>query len=229
MSYIEDLAKEMFEEENLDADEFDVEDGYNGFETVVPGTLARVVPIHGYSPEYGIADNMVTAYELAVAILKQDFEYEPELFDVKFLTYYVDEDKLRNDLLPDVSSAIYDDLEYEMERDLEDVAERVGIDVEKYENEDYDVDEEALKAAVMDNLDDYAREEAESLLSDPYEYIKDMFGDEEAAKWVVEHGYIDEDRMIEDAISSDGIGHFLGTYDGSIEELPSGGVYWRTN
>ena len=39
----------------------------------------------------------------------------------------------------------------------------------------------------------------------------------------------DIDAAAEEAVSVDGAGHFLSSYDGSTSETKSGLVYWRTN
>ena len=50
------------------------------------------------------------AESLAVAVVRQDLESEPELFEMSFLERHIDTDRLRRDLTSDVESMVYDAL-----------------------------------------------------------------------------------------------------------------------
>ena len=60
-------------------------------------------------------------------------------------------------------------------------------------------------------------------------YLRDVFGDQDAAKQAIRIAGIDTDAAAEDAIAADGAGHFLSSYDGEVHDLPHGGQYWRHN
>ena len=58
----------------------------------------------------------------------------------------------------------------------------------------------------------------------------DLFGDEnEFKKWLKKHDAINLDRVAEEAISWDGVPHFIATYDGNEVELPNGLYAYRLN
>lgn len=77
--------------------------------------------------------------------------------------------------------------------------------------------------------DDWITEKAEEILKDPVDYLADIYGKDGALKEAIRIAGIDEQEAAEDAVSADGIGHFLAGYDGDLRDLSSGGVYWRHN
>ena len=77
--------------------------------------------------------------------------------------------------------------------------------------------------------DQMAEEMTEEHLEDPMQYLRDIYGDQEATKEAIRIAGIDIDEASEDAISQDGWQHFLARYDGNSNELESGFTYWRTN
>jgi len=65
-------------------------------------------------------------------------------------------------------------------------------------------------------------------LRDPMQYLDDICGDDAAAQAIKIAG-IDVEAAAEDAVDTDGAGHFLSIYDGETHETKSGLVYWRAN
>jgi hypothetical protein len=57
----------------------------------------------------------------------------------------------------------------------------------------------------------------------------DNFGDEEAFKLVLDNNLIDIQSASENAVYTDGIAHFLSSYDGEQIDLSNGHVAYRTN
>jgi hypothetical protein len=98
-----------------DADDLKIEEdgGLAGFGE---GTVYRISTGRG-GREWLVAQDTDTAYKLAVAVVKQDLESEPEIFNKDFLESHIDTDRLRRDLHSDVHSSNYDRLE---EMDAED-------------------------------------------------------------------------------------------------------------
>jgi len=104
----------------------------------------------------------------------------------------------------------------------------MDIDTEDFEDEEGEIDEARLEVHLKDKLDDYIERYVNDVLADPVEYLEDIYGDE-AIKKALEWGGIGYEKAADEAVNIDGPGHFLSGYDGEIRELPSGGVYWRTN
>ena len=170
--------------------------------------------------EYHVAKNHDQAYALAVEVVKQDLEQEPELFNKDFIERHINTDKLREELESDVVDHRIEDLTEMAENEKEDFWEewkRAGLRLPKGEREPTGAEIEEL-----------AQKQAESELEDPMRYLEDIYGDEAAAK-AIEIAGIDIDAAADDAVDTDGWEHFLARYDGNSHETDSGLVYWRVN
>ena len=170
--------------------------------------------------EYHVAKNHDQAYALAVEVVKQDLEQEPELFNKDFIERHINTDKLREELESDVVDHRIEDLTEMAENEKEDFWEewkRAGLRLPKGEREPTGAEIEEL-----------AQKQAESQLEDPMRYLEDIYGDEAAAKAIKIAG-IDVDAAADDAVDTDGWEHFLARYDGNSHETVSGLIYWRVN
>jgi hypothetical protein len=175
--------------------------------------------------EYHVAQNYDQAYALAVAVVKQDLEQEPELFNKDFIESHINTDKLRDELKGDSLNSRIDDLTYEAERNPENFW-------KDYEREGFDAPEEdedgERPEPTSTEIEELAEKQIEVELEDPMRYLEDIYGDE-AAKHAIEIASIDIDAAAEDAVDTDGWEHFLARYDGNSHETGSGLVYWRVN
>lgn len=200
-------ANELFREEDLDPEDFQAETHYLSGIWIQPIGQA-------WGPEFVLVESYDEAIKMAEEKVREDLENEPELFNKDWLIHYIREDKLRGAL--DEINSIYDDLAYEIDLRPEDAAEQMDVDPDDFIDQDGYIDETALRVHLTDMLDDYAEREARARRD---EYIK------KAINW----GGIDYFKAAENAVNTDGPGHFLAHYDGEIRELPSGAVYFRTN
>ena len=156
--------------------------------------------------------------------MRQDLEEYPENFNQDWLQSHIDLDHLRNTLRDDTYNSNYDyanDIRDE-DRFVEE-AEGFGIDIPKPEDPAEDVE-------ITDQMvQDFADKLTDQQLEDPISYLEDMYSKEEAAKKAIEWGGIDIEAATKEAVATDGWPHFLSGYDGNSTDLPSGGVYWRTD
>jgi hypothetical protein len=207
--------------------------------------------------DYMIFPDVDTAESFARALVMNDLENEPEIFDKSWLDRHVDEDKLRDILSSDVENDIRENpgsYGYEGrwrvtltgpngERELvpgdfldEGDADDAGQDAidEKNANleegeEEWQYNSEEIPADEDDNIDSWASDKAEELLKDPVEYLNDIYGEKGAANYISEWGCLDLDAAADDAIATDGWQHFVASYDGNSHDLPGGGVWVRHN
>ena len=209
-----DVAKALLD---ADSEDMSIEEdrGMSGFGE---GTVYR---IEWEGEEYHVAENYDQAYALAVAVVKQDLEQEPEIFDKDFIESHINTDKLRDELMSDVIDHRIDDLTEMAENEKEDFWEewkREGLKLPKEERE-----------PTQNEIEELAQKQAETELEDPMQYLEDSVGREDAGKEAIRIAGIDINAAADDAVDTDGWEHFLARYDGHSHETASGLVYWRVN
>lgn len=223
----EAVLAEVCKELDIDPEDAEIEED-RGLTSFREGT---VYTISVGRKEYAVAENEDAAHELAIAMVTQDLEEEPEIFNQSFIESHIDTKKLARELRSDVHSERYDYYEDLAESDPEefwDEAERHDMEVPEAEV-DEDGNEGDLpepKSADVDKLADLATDE---LLKDPMEYLEDIYGKEDSLKQAIEIAGVDIEAAAKEAVAADGEGHFLSSYDGETHETKNGLVYWRTN
>lgn len=173
--------------------------------------------------EYTWISSEEEAERIALEIVKNDLESEPEIFNQDWLQGFLsitDADK-RMIASEEADSRVGDMSD-------EDVIEQAGMEDEYEEASDDDKDQviENAKEAVREKISD----EMESKLDDPIGYFVDEQGiytvqDLMKQPWVS----IDIESAADDALRSDGWEHFLSRYDGNYETTSDGVVYFREN
>lgn len=254
------IKKVMARELDIDASELTVEED-RGASSFGVGTFYEVSLGGSHGKSWTVALSEDAAHELAIAMVKQNLEYEPELFNQSFIESHIDIKHLRSELLPDVQNHRYEDLKEEADRrpleflkdnDL-DIPEPTEAQMRKHAEAMSDDDtpgesaEEIYRRLLEGDAEDrwieigdepsvsdrdieaLAEQQAEEQLRDPMSYLEDIYGREDAVKQAIRIAGIDVNEAAEDAVSQDGEGHFLSSYDGHMREAPGGFVYWRTN
>jgi hypothetical protein len=208
----------------------------------------------GHKTFYVVRDSDVEE-ELAKAIVKQDLESEPEIFNRDFIESHINIDRLRRELMSDVEEGLNENMNDEASRNPIEFMKDNDIDIpepsdaklrkhaEDMSDESDSAEEIYKRLKDMDAEDQWSEigeepevpdreienvieETAKAQLRDPMDYLRDIYGDE-AAKRAIEIAGIDIDAAVDEAVSTDGAGHFLSTYDGSTNEGPDGIVWWR--
>lgn len=231
---MESVAAEMAHVLDVPVEDINIKEAsnYGGF---INDTIYEID--FGGTKEFYVVRDSDAEEALALAIVKQDLESEPELFNQSFIESMIDTDKLRSELMSDVENMAREDLDEEVKngrpRDIERILEEAdneGINVEKYRNVDGDLvapDDGEIDDSILDSL---AETRAKDRLRDPMEYLEDIYGKgEDAVKQAITIAGIDIDKAAQQAIRDDGAEHFLSSYDGTTSETPSGMVWWRTN
>lgn len=159
--------------------------------------------------EYNIIRDEDEAIKIALDIVRQDLEDEPELFDQNWLSnfiYITDVDKRM--LIADEESVI-----------------REGVK-EEAESEEFETNKEKkewIKNEVNGRLEDFI-----DGLDNPIEYFVEEVGiysleDLMKQPWI----QINIDEATEDAVRIDGFARYLSLYDGSYETTKDGLVYFK--
>jgi hypothetical protein len=220
------VLAEMSKALDIDPDELKIRDDRSGF-----SVQAYEITIKGGKKEWKVVASEDDERELALEIVKQDLEKEPEIFNKDFIESHIDMDRLKSELHSDVLDMRIDDL---TEMDTDDFWkewEREGNNLPEdvyEENEDEDEQGDA-REPTHSEIEELAQSQADDQLKDPMDYLSDIYGREDAVKKAIEIAGIDIDAAAEDAVDTDGAAHFLSSYDGHSTTTKSGLVYWRTN
>jgi len=222
----EAVLAEIAHELDLDPGELSIKEE-RGLTSFGAGTVYAITIRGGGHKEWNVVESTDQERELALEVVKQDLEQEPEIFNQDFLERHINEERLRRDL--------YDDVHSMRLEDLTDLANRNPDDFwREYEGEGLDApeeDEDGERREPTDReIEDLAERQAEDRLRDPMEYLEDVYGRrEDATKEAIRIAGIDINAAAEDAVDTDGPHHFLAHYDGQSYETDSGLVYWRAN
>ena len=213
------VLAEMAKELDIDPDELKIQDDRSGFSVQAYEIMIK----GGKQKEWKVVASEDDERELALEIVKQDLDDQPEIFNKDFIESHIDIDRLRRDLESDVQSNIEERLRDERPNDFWKEYERAGFDAPE---EDEDGEREDPDDSHIEEL---AEQQTEEMLKDPMDYLADIYGREDAVKQAIEIAGIDINAAAEDAVDTDGAAHFLSSYDGQSYTTKGGLVYWRTN
>jgi hypothetical protein len=223
-----DVARALGE----DPDDLEIEEesGLTGFGA---GTVYSITVRGGRNKEWQVVEDEDAERALAVAVVTQDLEEEPGLFDPGFIEHHIDKDKLREELHADTLNARIDDLSHTGSShpdEFWDEWEREGLELPEHADPAEHEDDEDFEQPEPDDseVEQLAEKQVAEQLRDPMQYLEEVYGDEAAAR-AIEIAGIDVEEAAEEAVDTDGPQHFLARYDGQSHATRAGLVYWRSN
>jgi hypothetical protein len=219
------VLREFCQAEDCEPSHCSIEEdrGLRGFGV---GTYYQITREHDH--DYTVAKDADSMRDLAIEIVKQDLESEPELFNKDFIENNIDTDKLRDALRSDVEDGNRDYAKDIGAERFWKEADGRGIDIPDDVQEARDAGDDPRKPSDAE-IDAFAEDMTTDQLQDPMGYLDDIYGREEAVAQAIKIAGIDVDRAAEEAVDADGPEHFVAHYDGKSHETKSGFVYWRTN
>jgi hypothetical protein len=178
--------------------------------------------------EWLIAEDYDAAERVALNKVEEDLRNEPELFTPSWLEGHIDKDYLRDQLYDDVLNYNYDYYVDIADEDDDEFINRQRLEL--YEG-DYITEEEAKDPNfdTTDAIEKAAEDKTQENLEDPLDYFREIYNENEALEQAIKIGRIDIEAAAEDAVSIDGVAHFLSGYDGNEIELSSGAYAYRIN
>ena len=220
------VRDEMAHELDLDPDNLKIKD-VSQHRLTGGGTLYEITIKGGkHGKEWCVVENDDQEREMALEIVKQDLEHEPEIFNQNFIESHIDTERLRRDLHGDVLNMRIEDLTDEASRRPDrfwDAYDRMGLESPE-EDEDGNRPE-----PTPEEVEELAELQTDEQLKDPMSYLEDIYGKEDAVAQAIKIAGIDIDAAAEEAVDTDGPAHFLSSYDGKSYTTKSGLVYWRAN
>ena len=180
--------------------------------------------------EYRVFKTEDDAEELAVEQIREDMEESPENFNTDFLVPYIDGGDFFKEALDEMNYSYAEDIASESDSKYANrlIAELVENGL---------MDEDDAESDNAEELADNYKDDFVSLMTDSQldegnnglDYFISNFGEEETYKMVRDNNLIDIDSASRDAVNSDGIAHFLSSYDGETLYLSDDYVAYRVN
>lgn len=132
-----------------DPDDLKIDDTGRGFSSFGTDTF-YYIQTSGGRRGWVVARSYDAMEEVALAVVKQDLESEPELFDQDLIESHINVERLRRDLYSDLHAAHMDDFNEMSERDIFREAAHFGVDTEEYVTTDEDGIKQAIKIGGID-------------------------------------------------------------------------------
>ena len=200
----------------VDMDDLVVENSNNNHYTASNGDAEFIV--------YKTEDD---ARERAIERVKEDLEENPEYFSKDWLMNYIDGKDFFTEVYNEWNESYANDIESEdsdkyANRLIEEMVENGIVSSEEAKEDDFDAED--YKDAFVELMTSNQMWEDNGL-----EHYIDNFGEEQAFKVVSDNNLIDIDKASESAVDTDGVAHFLSSYDGEQIDLSNGHVAYRTN
>jgi len=172
------------------------------------------------------------AYAYAIKTVRHDLESEPEIFTQDWLKNFVNEERLK-DAIGDPNAEWEDDVRNLYYEDLLDkMVEEGWVEDDDLvffkQNGDKRIETKNRAAALNVYREDYI-EQRKPPAPDPWEWLEDIYGREDAIKQAIEMAGIDYDAAAKSAVDTDGTAHFLAHYDHNERVLECGAFVYRTN
>ena len=185
--------------------------------------------VEGDSAEYRVFETYANAYDTAIEQVREDLEENPDYFNQDWLMNWVDVDDTIENILEEYYRSYADDIAFEDDSTYNNrlISEMVANGL-MTEEEATSEDADDIAEDNVDNLVDlYVEENMEG--DKGVEWYISNFGQDDFRDLVIDNNLIDISGASEDAVDTDGVAHFLSSYDGEEIELDNDVVAYRTN
>lgn len=231
-NWVDVALREFCEDQHYDLTDLEIDEnwGQGDYDSNDPESTTKFKVDVG-NEEWLFFKSEDEAESYALEIVRNDLESEPEIFSQDWLRQFVDEDRLRNAIGDpyeewenDVRNLDYEDL---LDKMVEEGYVEDDDAVFFKKNGDKRIENPVRVKALNKIMEDYIEREKPSW--EPWDWLEDIYGKEDAQKQAIEMVGIDVDEAAKSAVATDGWPHFIARYDGHSHSLENGGVYCRTN
>jgi hypothetical protein len=185
--------------------------------------------VEGDSAEYRVFETYANAYNTALEQVREDLEENPDYFNQDWLFNWIDMDDTLENILDEYYRSYAEDIANEDDSKYNSrlIAEMVESGL-MTEDEATSEDADNIAEDNIDNFVDlYVEENMQGDKGEEW-YISN-FGQDDFRNFIIDNNLIDISGASEDAIDTDGVAHFLSSYDGEEIELDNDVVAYRTN
>jgi hypothetical protein len=207
------------------------ETGYDDLEITIVSNDGNEFYATDENAEYRVFKTEDDAEETAIQQVREDLEENPEYFNQDWLMNYIDGRDFFEEALTEMNDSYVQDIESETyktkyaNRLIDELVENGLMDEDDAESENAEELADDLKYDYVTLLTQEKLEEG----NDGLDYFINNFGEEETYKMVMDNNLIDIQEASQDAVQTDGIGHFLSSYDGETLYLSDDCVAYRIN
>jgi len=231
-NWVDVALRQFAEEERINLTDIEIDDNWGQGDYDADNLEATTrFKVDANGQEFLIFKSEEVAEEYALEIVRNDLESEPELFAQDWLRGFVDEAKLRNAIgdpyeewEDDVRNLYYEDL---LDKMVEEGYVQNDDTVFFKKNTDKRIENPVRVKALNKYMEDYIEKEKPTW--EPWQWLEDLYGKDEAQKQAIEMAGIDVDKAAKDAVATDGWPHFVARYDGNSHPLENDAIYCRTN
>jgi hypothetical protein len=206
------------------------ETGYDDLEITMVANSGNEFYASNGNEEYRVFKDEGSAFLVAEDEVRDDMEEYPENFNQDFVIKYIDGRDFFENAIREHCKSYAEDIKSESDSVYANrlIAEMVENGI--MEEDDALSDEgEELAEERIDDFVELLTEEALNEGNDGFDYFVNSFGKDFALKLVIDNNLIDIYRASKDAVETDGIAHFLSSYDGETLYLSNDYVAYRTN
>jgi hypothetical protein len=181
--------------------------------------------------EYRVFITEEDAENIAVEQVTEDLQANPDYFNQDWLMNYIDGRDFFEEQLTEMNDSYVQDIESETyktkyaNRLIDELVENGLMDEDDAESDNAEELADDLKYDYVALLTQEKLEEG----NDGLDYFINNFGEQETYKMVMDNNLIDIEEASKDAVATDGIGHFLSSYDGETLYLSDDCVAYRVN
>jgi hypothetical protein len=228
------LAKWQLEQvlhERLDFDPDDFPNRDIDYED--PESFSKIkFKVEGSDEEYIIWKSEEDAEKDALDSVRNDLQDNPENFTQSWLENHLNVDKLRDFLKEDQLTWTREDFDEQHSDDeakVRAMVEEGKLTEETFFKRNGELRKmtPALERLLEQAIDEWVTETVDSRLSDPLDYMREIYPEEEVMKQAIEWVGINVEEAAKDAVDTDGWQHFISRYDGKSIDLPCGAVAVR--
>lgn len=170
--------------------------------------------------EYIVYQSETDAEQDAYSRIEDDLRENPEYFNQDWLSDFIDENRVY-EIIEEMSDNYANDIVDE-ESDMG-YANRLIDEMVEWnvitEQEAKEEDAEDLEFNHMGEFVLQLTNDKRDSYGSSFDYLKSEFGDEEAFLMAMNNDAIEINEAVEDAVATDGLGHFMSSYDGEAIDL----------
>jgi len=232
-NWVDVALREFCNDQGSELSDIEIDDRWHegNYDKDNPESTTKFKVDIGRNEEWLFFKDSDEAESYALGLVRNDLKNEPEIFAQDWLKRFVDEDKLKY-AIGDLHEEWEDDvrtLDYEelLTKMVDENYVEFDDPVFFKKNGELRLQTQARADALNVYMEDYIEKEKPTF--EPWEYMEDTYGKEEAGKEAIKMVGIDVDAAAKNAVNTDGWPHFVARYDNESHDLENGGVYCRIN